>query len=169
MISKTMQTALNAQINAEQSSAQIYLAMSAAMEARSFRGFASWLRTQAAEETAHALKLIDFLLARGGALELQAIPAPPTEFDGPISLFGAVLCHEQGISAKINSLFEMARGERDFATEIALQWYVTEQIEEEGNVGLIVERLRAVGDKGGAIWYLDKEMSKRGKSAGQGS
>jgi ferritin len=164
MISRKMQDALNEQIQAEQSSAQIYLAMSAAMEARSFRGFASWLRKQASEETAHAMKLIDFLLSRGGRLELRAIPAPATDFGGPVALFQAVLTHEQGISARINALFEMARAEKDYATEIALQWYVTEQIEEEGNVGLIVDRLKAIGDQGGAIWYLDKELGKRGEA-----
>lgn len=163
MIHSTMQDALNAQINAEQYSAQLYLAMSAAMENRSFRGFAHWLRAQAAEETTHAMKLIDFLLDRGGKLELQAIAAPPADFGGPIPLFEEVLKHEEKITAKINALFEQARTGKDFASEITLQWYVTEQIEEEGNAGLIVDRLHAVGDTGGAIWYLDKELGKRGK------
>jgi ferritin len=164
MISKSMQDALNAQINAEQHSAQLYLSMSAAMEARSFRGFAKWLRVQASEETAHALKLVDFLLDRGGKLELQAIPAPATEFGGPLALFEAVQKHEQKVSALIHALFERARAEKDYASEITLQWYVTEQVEEESNVGQIVDRLRAIGDQGGAIWYLDKEMGKRGES-----
>ncbi len=162
MISTTMQAALNAQINAEQYSAQLYLAMSAAMEAKSFRGFAKWLRVQASEETAHATKLIDFLLDRGGKLALQIIAAPETEFGGPIQTFETVLKHEQGISAKINDLFGLARTEKDYASEITLQWYVTEQVEEESNVGQILDRLHAIGDQGGAIWYLDKEMGKRG-------
>ncbi len=165
MISPTMQDALNEQINLEQYSAQIYLAMSAAMEAKSFRGFGKWLRVQASEETTHALKLIDFLLDRGGRLELKTIQAPATEFGGPIELFEEVLKHEQSITGKINALFERARSEKDYASEIALQWYVTEQVEEESNVGLIVDRLHAIGDTGGAIWYLDKEMGKRGTVA----
>ncbi len=163
MIQKTMQDALNAQINAEQYSAQLYLAMSAAMEAKSFRGFAQWLKTQASEETTHAMKLITFLLDRGGKLELQPLAAPPVEFGGPIQLFEEVLKHEQGITAKINALFELARNTKDFASEITLQWYVTEQVEEESSVGLIVDRLHAIGDQGGAIWYLDKELGKRGQ------
>ena len=163
MLSPKMQDALNAQINAEQQSAQLYLAMSAAMEARSFRGFASWLRVQAAEETAHAMKLVDFVLARGGKLDLRALAAPPKEFGGPVQTFDSVLAHERGVTASINALFDLARAEKDHATEIALQWYVTEQVEEEGNVGLIVDRLHAVGDQGGAIWYFDKELGKRGK------
>ncbi len=164
MISPTMQSALNAQIHAEQYSAQLYLAMSAAMEAKSFRGFAKWLRVQAAEETAHAMKLFDFLLDRGGKPELQVIQAPPTAFGGPIETFEEVLKHEQSITSKINDLFALARAEKDFASEITLQWYVTEQVEEESTVGQILDRLHAIGDQGGAIWYLDKEMGKRGIS-----
>ncbi len=163
MISKTMQDALNAQINAEQYSAQLYLAMSAHCEGKSFKGFAHWLKVQASEETAHAAKLIDFLLDRGGKLELQPIAAPPTEFGAIIQVFEQTLAHEKGITAKINALFERARNEKDYASEITLQWYVTEQVEEEANVGQIVDHLRAVGDQGGGIWYLDSKMGKRGK------
>ncbi len=163
MISKTMQDALNAQINAEQYSAQLYLAMSAHCEGKSFKGFANWLKVQASEETAHATKLIDFLLDRGGKLELQPIAAPPTEFGAIIQVFEQTLAHEKGITAKINALFERARNEKDYASEITLQWYVTEQVEEEANVGQIVDHLRAVGDQGGGIWYLDSKMGKRGK------
>ncbi len=164
MISKTMQDALNAQINAEQYSAQLYLAMSAHCEGKSFKGFAHWLKVQASEETAHAAKLIDFLLDRGGKLELQPIAAPPTEFGAIIQVFEQTLAHEKGITAKINALFERARNEKDYASEITLQWYVTEQVEEEANVGQIVDHLRAVGDQGGGIWYLDSKMGKRGKA-----
>ena len=163
MISKTMQDALNAQINAEQASAQLYLAMSAHCEGKSFKGFANWLMVQASEETAHATKLITFLLDRGGKLELKPILAPPTDFGGIIQVFEQTLAHEKGITSKINALFELARNEKDYASEITLQWYVTEQVEEEANVGQIVEHLRAVGDQGGGIWYLDSKMGKRGK------
>jgi ferritin len=162
MITKSMQDALNAQINAEQASAQLYLAMSAHCTAMSFKGFAHWLLLQAGEETAHAMKLIRFVLDRGGKLVLKPIDAPATDFGGVIQVFEKVLEHEQGITQKIHRLFETARGERDFASEITLQWYVTEQVEEEATASEVVERLRAVGDKGGAIWYLDKEMGKRG-------
>jgi len=163
MISKTMQDALNAQINSEQASAQLYLAMSAHCEGKSFKGFANWLMVQASEETAHAMKLITFLLDRGGKLELKPILAPPTDFGGIIQVFEQTLAHEKGITSKINALFELARNEKDYASEITLQWYVTEQVEEEANVGQIVEHLRAVGDQGGGIWYLDSKMGKRGK------
>ena len=135
--------------------------MSAHCDSLSFRGFAHWLRIQAQEETAHAMKLITFLLDRNGRLELQPISAPPTEFGGVIQVFEKTLDHEKGITAKINGLFELARAEKDYASEITLQWYVTEQVEEESNVGHIVDHLRAVGDQGGGIWYLDSKMGKR--------
>ncbi|MGC3996724.1 MAG: ferritin [Anaeromyxobacter sp.] len=163
MISKTMQDALNAQINIEQYSAQLYLAMSAACEGRSFRGFAHWLRVQAGEETAHAVKLIDFLLDRGGKLELRPVAAPASEYGGVIQVFEQVLAHEKTITERISALFALARTEKDYASEITLQWYVTEQVEEEATVGQIVDHLHAVGDQGGGIWYLDSRMGKRGK------
>ncbi len=161
MISPKMQNALNTQINLEQFSAQLYLAMSAHCDAASFKGFAHWLRVQALEETAHAAKLIDFLLDRNGKLELKPIAAPPTDFGGVIQVFEKTLEHEKGITASINALFELARTEKDYASEITLQWYVTEQVEEEANIGQIVDQLRAVGDQGGGIWYLDSKMGKR--------
>jgi ferritin len=158
-----MQEALNAQINVEQYSAQLYLAMGAHCETSSFRGFAHWLRVQAGEETAHAVKLIDFLVNRGGKLALQPVQAPPRDFGSVIQVFEQVLAHEQAITGKIGALFERARAEKDHASEITLQWYVTEQVEEESNVGQIVAHLHAVGEKGGGIWYLDSRMAKRGQ------
>jgi ferritin len=165
MIGKKIQDALNAQINMEQYSAQLYLAMSAHCEGRSFRGFAHWLRVQAQEETKHAMKLVTFVLDRGGKLELAAIAAPPSDFGSVTQTFERILEHEKSITAKINALFELARGERDHASEIALQWYVTEQVEEEANVGQIVDQLKAVGEQGGGIWYLDSKMGKRAAAA----
>jgi ferritin len=164
VISQTMQDALNAQINAEQASAQLYLAMSAHCQGKAFRGFAHWLRVQAGEETAHALKLVDFVLDRGGKLELKPIPAPPTDFGGVTQVFERTLEHEKGNTARIGALFEQARRERDHASEVALQWYVTEQVEEEARVGQVLDHLRAVGEQGGGIWYLDSRMGKRGKA-----
>ncbi len=161
MLPQTMQNAINTQINLEQYSAQLYLAMSAHCEAKSFRGFAQWLRVQAQEETAHAMKLVTFLLDRGGHLELKAIEAPPTEFGSVTQVFEKILDHEQRITGTINALFDRSRQEKDFASEITLQWYVTEQVEEEANVSQILDQLRAVGEKGGGIWYLDSKLGKR--------
>jgi len=165
MINKKIQDAINGQIALEQYSAQLYLAMSAHCEGRSFRGFAHWLRVQAQEETNHAMKLVSFLLDRGGKLELAAISAPPADFGSVTQVFEKILDHEKGITGKIAALFELSRAEKDYASEITLQWYVTEQVEEEANVGQIVDQLKAVGEQGGGIWYLDSKMGKRAVAA----
>lgn len=165
MIGKKMEDALNTQINLEQYSAQLYLAMGAHCDGRSFRGFGHWLRVQAKEETKHAMKLVDFVLDRGAALRLAAIVAPPVDFGNMVQVFEKILEHEKAITAKINALFELARAEKDHASEIALQWYVTEQVEEEANVGQILDQLRAVGEQGGGIWYLDSKLGKRQSGA----
>lgn len=161
MISPKMQDAINKQINLEQYSAQLYLAMSSACEAKSFRGFAHWLRVQAQEETKHAMKLVAFLVDRGGRLELASVAAPPQELGSVTQIFEKILSHERSITGSINSLFEVSRGEKDYASEITLQWYVSEQVEEEATVGRIVDQLRAIGEQGGGIWYLDSKMGKR--------
>ncbi|HLO67035.1 MAG TPA: ferritin [Holophaga sp.] len=163
MISATTLAALNAQINAEQYTAQLYLAMSAHLSERSYAGFARWMRIQSQEETDHALKLVDFLLDRRAKPELRPINPPPSAFDGPTSIFEQVLAHERENTESISRCFELARGEGDHATEIALQWFVTEQVKEELAVSAVVDRLRAVGEQGGAIWHLDHEMGKRGR------
>ena len=163
MLSPTMQNALNAQINKEQYSSQFYLAMSGHLASRNFLGFAHWLRVQAEEETEHAMKLVDFILERSGLLELKPVAAPPQKFDGVIQMFEQALNHEKENTTSIHSVFEAARAEKDYASEIALNWYVTEQVREESVICAIVDHLRAVGDQGGAIWYLDHRMSKRNK------
>jgi ferritin len=162
MIGTTMQQALNAQINQEQYSAQLYLAMSGHLQGLAFRGCAHWLRVQSGEETAHAMRLVAFLLDRGGALKLEPVAAPPATFGGVIPSFEQVLAHERVLTGLIGGLFELARREKDHASEIALQWYVAEQVKEEAGVSQIVDHLHAVGDKGGGIWYLDSKLGKRG-------
>jgi ferritin len=161
MLSSTMQEALNAQVNQEQYSSQLYLALSAHLSDRNYKGFAHWLRLQSADETAHAMRLVDFILDRFGSLELKPVQAPPGNLGGVIQVFEMVLEHEKKNTASIHSLFETARSERDFSSEIALQWYVTEQVREESVISAIVDHLRAIGDQGGAIWYLDHRMSRR--------
>jgi ferritin len=167
MISTTMQNALNAQINLEQYSSQLYLALSANLGARNFKGFAHWLRVQAGEETEHARKLIDFLIDRGGTLALRTVTAPEAVCNGVIQVFETVLAHEKDTTAAIHALFETARNDQDYASEITLQWYVTEQVREEAALAQIVDHLQAVGDQGGAIWYLDHRMGKRTGEPGE--
>jgi ferritin len=161
MISQKMQDAINLQINLEQYSAHLYLAMSAYCESLSFKGFAYWLKMQAVEENAHAMKLVSFILDSNAKLELKAISAPPSTFGGVVDIFEKALDHEKEVTKKINALFELARTEKDYASEITLQWYVTEQVEEEASVGEIVDHLKAVGDQGAGIWYFDSKMGSR--------
>jgi ferritin len=161
MIKGKLQKAINNQIQAEMFSAQLYLAMSGYLERENLKGFASWMRVQYQEETAHAFKFIDYLLARGGTLELKAIDAPPTEFGTPVEVFQKVLAHEEHVTDLINKLHETAVDEKDVATQIFLQWFVTEQIEEEGSANEILEKLKLIPEKSGALFYMDKELGSR--------
>lgn len=161
MINKTMQTALNNQIQEELYSSYLYLSMSAYCESKNLKGFAHWLKVQYQEETAHAMKLLDYVQERGGQVQLRAIDAPPVEFGTPVELFEKVLAHEQHITAAINKLYEQALTEKDFAAQIFLQWFINEQVEEEANASDVLERARMIGDKSSGILYLDKELGKR--------
>jgi ferritin len=166
MIGPKMQEALNRHVHAETSSSYLYLAMAAWCEAKAWKGFARWLRVQSEEELAHARKSLEFLLARGGEAKLAAIEAPPSSWASVHEVFDRVLEHERKVTAFVNELSGVAQQERDRATEIFLQWFVSEQVEEEARVQEIVDRLRMVGDRPGAALYLDKEYGKRGKQAG---
>lgn len=161
MISKKLQQAINSQIQAEFISAYLYLSMSADCEAKNLRGFAHWLKVQYQEETGHAMKLISYLHERGAKVELQTIEQPPQTFTSPVELFEQVLAHEQKVTSMINKLYETASEEKDFATQIFLQWFITEQVEEEASVTTVLERLKMIGDKGSALLYIDKELGKR--------
>jgi ferritin len=162
VISKKMVDAINAQIQAELYSAYLYLSMSADCEAKNLKGFASWLKIQYQEETSHAMKLIAYLQERGGGVELRTIDAPPTCFKSHMEIFEQVLAHEKHVTALINTLYEQAVDAKDFATQIFLQWFVNEQVEEVATASAILERIKMLGDKGSAILYLDKELGKRG-------
>ena len=160
MIAKKVQDAINAQIQKENYSAYLYLAMAADCEAKNLKGFATWLRVQYQEEVSHALKLYDYLLERGGTVALQPIQAPPADFGTPLQMFEQVLAHEQYVTASINSLYEVALAEKDYATQVFLQWFISEQVEEEASAGEVLEKIRMTGDR--ALVYLDKELGKRG-------
>jgi ferritin len=165
MIGQKMQEALNRHFHAETYSAYLYLAMSAWCEAHTWRGFARWLRVQHDEELSHAKKSLDFLLLRGGEARLGAIEAPPFAWTGVNDVFEKVLEHERKVSAFVHDLHAIATQERDTASQVFLQWFVSEQVEEEARVEEIVEKLRMVGDRPGAALYLDKEYGKRGRTA----
>jgi ferritin len=166
MISPKMQEALNRHVQHEAFSSWLYLAMSAWCEAKAWKGFARWLRVQSAEELEHAKKSLDFLLVRGGEARLGPIAAPPSSWASVNEVFEKVLEHERGVTQLVGDLHGAAAQENDKAAAVFLQWFISEQVEEEARVAEIVDRLRIVGDRPGAALYLDKEYGKRGKTAG---
>ena len=161
MLSKKVQEALNNQIQHEFYAAYLYLAMMAFFENRSLPGFAGWMRLQAQEEVTHATKLVDFILDRGGEVELRAIDAPPSEFDGPLAVMRATLEHERRVTGMINELYELAVAERDYPAQVVLQWFISEQVEEEKSAGDIVDQLELAGDSGSALLGLDERLGRR--------
>jgi ferritin len=161
MISPKMVAALNDQIKKEQYSSHLYLAMAAWSESKNLKGFGHWLRIQADEERGHAVKIIDYLLDLGANVTLQAIEQPPADFKSVLKLFSEVVNHEKKISESINKLYAQAAEEKDYRTQIFLQWFVSEQIEEEANVNEISQKLNEIGEKSSGIYWIDKELKKR--------
>ena len=162
-ISKTMQDAINEQINKELFSSYLYLAMSAEFEAHNLGGFAAWLRVQFQEEQEHAMKFYDYLLERGGSVHLKAIAQPAFTFTTNLEAFKKVAEHEAFITASIYKLYEVAMAEHDYATQILLQWYITEQVEEEKNAAEVVASLERIDAHDTAVYVLDHQMGKRAK------
>lgn len=161
MISRTIEEALNKQINRELYSAYLYLAMSAYFETANMKGFAKWMRIQAKEEQTHAFKFYDYIIARGGKTNLLALEAPKSKWTSAGKVFEEVYAHEQKVTGFINSLVELAIKEKDHATFEMLQWFVKEQVEEEEHVSEILAKIKAIGDVPGHLFYLDHEMGKR--------
>ncbi|RPH95884.1 ferritin [candidate division KSB1 bacterium] len=163
MLSKNMVMALNSQVKHELYSSYLYLSMSAYSDSQNLKGFAHWLRLQADEEREHGLKIFDYLLANGAKAVLEPIEQPPVEFGSPKALFQKVLEHEQKVTALIHKLYEQAMAEKDYRTQIMLQWFVTEQMVEEENAQEILSKIEAVEEKMNAIMWIDKELKKRGE------
>lgn len=161
MFSKKVQDAMNDQIQRELESAYIYLSMAAYFDSSNLPGFAHWMRVQFQEEQAHAFKFYDFVYDRGGQVILQAIGQPPVEFQSPLDAFEKTLAHEQKVTGHINDLYALAVEEKDYASQILLQWFVGEQVEEEKSAGDIVDMLDRIGDNYHALVMLDRELSQR--------
>jgi ferritin len=166
MLTENMQKALNGQLNAELYSSYLYLSMNAYFKSVNLDGFANWMHYQAQEELEHSLKFYDFILQRAGTVQLQQIDAPPSEWSSPLAVFEATLEHEQKVTGLINGLVDVAHEERDHATNIFLQWFVSEQVEEEENVGGVLEQLKLMGDAQGGLFMIDRELAKRSPSGG---
>jgi ferritin len=150
--------ALNKQINMEMFSSYIYLAMAADFFAKNLAGFARWMIVQSGEETAHGMKIFKYLIERGEAVALESIEG----WASPLEAFQTALAHEQKVTKSIGALTELAREKKDHATEIFLQWFVTEQVEEEANADAIVKQLELMKGHTGALFMLDKELGQRG-------
>ena len=161
MLSQNMNEVLNLQIQDEFQASYLYLAISAYCEEQNLPGFAAWLRAQSEEERTHALRLFDFLLRREGHSELQEIGQPPSGFGSPLEMFEAVLEHEKKVTKRIDKAYRAALEERDNATAVELQWFITEQVEEEKTAGDVVAQLRMAGNDTVALLMVDREMAER--------
>ena len=161
MLSKTMQDAMNEQIKNELYSAYIYLSMSAYFETINLPGFAHWMQIQAQEEAGHAMRFYNFINERGGRVVLHAIDQPPAEFESPLDVFERTLEHEQLVTSMIHQLYALAVQEQDYASQIFLQWFVTEQVEEEDSASQVIDTLELIGDNRHALLMLDRELGSR--------
>lgn len=161
MIGKAMQDAMNEQINKEFFSSYLYLSMAAYFEERNLSGFAHWMRMQADEERGHAMKFYDFIVNRGGRVVLKGIEAPKTDWSSSLEVAQEVADHEAKVTASIYSLYELAMQEKDYPAQTMLQWFISEQVEEEKNAAEIVSNLRLIEERGTAVLMLDKQLGKR--------
>ncbi|MCE9582687.1 MAG: ferritin [Planctomycetes bacterium] len=162
MVNAVVLEAVNEQINNELVSSYTYLAMSATCTAQHFHGFAKWLRIQSTEEYGHAMKLFDFVLNRGGAVKLNAIGEPKVKFKTMQEIFEAALAQEQAVTKRIDALYELAQKEKAFSLMVELQWFLTEQVEEEKSARDIVAKFNLIKNDPVALLELDREMGSRG-------
>ncbi len=160
MISKELQDAMNAQMNAELYSSYLYLSMSGYFEAINLPGFAIWMRCQAQEELVHAMKFFTFINERRGRVHVSPIDGPPNEWAAPLAAFEAAYQHERHVSALINNLVDLTIQQKDHASNNFLQWFVAEQVEEEASTDAVVQQIKLAGD-GGGLFMLDKELGTR--------
>ena len=157
----TVFAAINEQINSEFQASYAYLAMSAFCDRQKFSGAAQWLRMQSDEERLHAMKLFDFVLARDGAVELKALGQPRVSFDSLVAVFEQALEAEQNVTLQINALYELCFTEKAFAEMTELQWFLTEQVEEEKTMREIVAKFRLVRNDPAAILDMDRDLGAR--------
>ncbi len=158
MLTKNVETALNAQIKKEGDSSQVYLAMASWAEIQGYEGISKFLYEQSDEERMHMLKLIKYVNQRGGVAVIPDVNKPSLDLTNHKSVFTQLLKHEISISESINELVGITMDERDFSTQNFLQWYVAEQIEEEANAQYILDKINLIGDDKGGLYLFDNEM-----------
>lgn len=161
-LNETIRKALNRHINEEFYSSYLYLSMSAWCESVDLPGFAHWLRMQSQEEYAHAMNLFDFVLEREGRALLLPVKEPPTEFASILEVMQSTLDHERQVSRLIHELYALSVKEGDYPTQVHLQAFITEQVEEEKTAADIVAQLRMIGDSASDLLLLDRRMAARG-------
>ena len=161
MLKESLQKALNEQVKNEFYSANVYLAMVAWFEDQGLPGFANWMRAQHQEELTHGLKIFDFILDRDGKVVIETIDAPPLEYASPLAAFEAAYENEKTVSRMIDDLYDLADKENDHATRVMLQWFITEQVEEEASTKLAVDKLKLAGNDSGALFVLDQQFGAR--------
>ncbi len=164
MLKEKVQKSLNQQLNAELYSSYEYLAMSAYFESNNYSGFAKWMKLQSQEEYGHAMKFYNYLLQAGGKLNFSQIEAPKVGWNSTEEVFQDTVKHEQKVTKSIYDLVDLASEEKDHATNIFLQWFVTEQVEEESAAMKILDRIKLIGDNKSGLFYLDHELGKRAAS-----
>lgn len=161
MISKPVEDAMNKQIMYEMQSAYLYLSMSAYFESENLPGFAKWMRVQFEEEQEHALKFFDYIHDRGGKVSLEAFPQVNVDFASPKAAFEETYAHEQKVTSLILGIYDVAVKEKDVASQIFLQWFIDEQVEEEKNASSILDMLNRIGSSAGSLYQLDHQLGKR--------
>ncbi|MBD3179874.1 MAG: ferritin [Candidatus Latescibacteria bacterium] len=167
MINEKVNKAFNEQIQKEMYSAYLYLSMATQFYADGLEGISQWLRSQALEELTHAMKFFDHITERDGRVELEAIEKPPSEWDSPVSAFKDALKHEEYITGEINNLVDLTEKEKDYASKTLLQWFVDEQVEEEGSVSKVLQELEMVKESPHGLLMVDKELGGRTIAAEQ--
>ena len=161
MLSKTIEDAINAQVNAELWSAYLYLSMAHNFEADGKSGIANWFKVQFKEEQAHAEIFMNYINQRGGRVWLKPIDAVETEWATPLDAFKATLEHERKVTAMINNLYALAEAEHDYATREMLNWFISEQVEEEESAQQLIDKFTLIGNDGMGIYMLDQELAAR--------
>lgn len=161
MLSKKIEEALNAQINAEMWSAYLYLSMAAYCHANGNPGMGSWFEVQFQEEQDHAKILFNYIIQRNGKVTLAPIEAVPTTWESILATFENALAHEQKVTSLINDLFALTTTKNDYATQSMLKWFIDEQVEEEETAKNIIDNLKMIKDNGYGLYMLDKELGAR--------
>jgi ferritin len=163
---KKIEKAFNEHLNAEFFSAYLYLSMANYFAAQNLEGMASWMRIQVDEERMHGMKFVDFINDRAGRVILQQIDQPKTDWESPLEAFREAYAHEQLISRKISELVDLAIKENDHAANTFLQWFVSEQVEEEATVQAIVGKLELIKDNGMGLLMIDQQLGQRSAAGG---